>query len=219
MTKNRIAIITPILAFRAGIASLLSPSDEGDNSLDGLEVVYQDASLEDFISDHPDTDLLVITGDAYSDQELLQLEDEYGGHLAFLVLSDDPRTASHLTELSMSTWGLLPVDSSREALHAAISALNKGLMVAAPELLTGVFTHPLRAWNAEHNSTIEDLTEREGEVLDHLARGLANKQIALALGISEHTVKFHISSIYSKLGVNNRAEAVRLGIQRGFVTM
>jgi DNA-binding NarL/FixJ family response regulator len=48
---------------------------------------------------------------------------------------------------------------------------------------------------------------------------LANKQISLALGISEHTVKFHVSSIYAKLGVTNRTEAVRLGIQRGLVSV
>jgi DNA-binding NarL/FixJ family response regulator len=66
---------------------------------------------------------------------------------------------------------------------------------------------------------LEALTERENEVLQLLAQGLANKQIALALGISEHTVKFHISAIYAKLGANNRTEAVRLGVQRGLVIL
>ncbi len=56
-------------------------------------------------------------------------------------------------------------------------------------------------------------------MLQLLAHGLANKQIALALGISEHTVKFHISSIYTKLGASNRTEAVRLGMQRGLVVL
>jgi DNA-binding NarL/FixJ family response regulator len=66
---------------------------------------------------------------------------------------------------------------------------------------------------------IEPLTERELEVLQQLAQGLANKQIALSLGISEHTVKFHISGIYSKLGATNRTEAVRLGVRRGLVVL
>ena len=56
-------------------------------------------------------------------------------------------------------------------------------------------------------------------MLQLLAQGLANKQIALALGISEHTVKFHISSIYAKLGATNRAEAVRLGVLRGLIVL
>jgi DNA-binding NarL/FixJ family response regulator len=65
----------------------------------------------------------------------------------------------------------------------------------------------------------EPLTARETEVLQLLAQGLANKQIAVALGISEHTVKFHISSIYGKLEVTNRTEAVRAGARRGLVLL
>jgi DNA-binding NarL/FixJ family response regulator len=63
------------------------------------------------------------------------------------------------------------------------------------------------------------LTERESQVLQLLAHGLANKQIALALSISEHTVKFHVSSIYTKLRASNRTEAVRAGVQRGLVVL
>lgn len=63
------------------------------------------------------------------------------------------------------------------------------------------------------------LTERELEVLGLLARGLANKQIAVELGISEHTVKFHVSSIYTKLNVTNRTEAVRAGLRGGWIAL
>jgi DNA-binding NarL/FixJ family response regulator len=56
-------------------------------------------------------------------------------------------------------------------------------------------------------------------VLGLLAKGLANKQIAVALGISEHTVKFHVSSIYSKLNVTNRTEAVREGLRGGWIAL
>jgi NarL family two-component system response regulator YdfI len=52
-----------------------------------------------------------------------------------------------------------------------------------------------------------------------LSQGLANKQIASVFGISEHTVKFHVSAIYTKLGATNRAEAVRLGVRSGLVTL
>ena len=65
----------------------------------------------------------------------------------------------------------------------------------------------------------EPLTERETDVLRLAAQGLTNKQIALALAISEHTVKFHISAIYAKLRVSNRAEAVRKGARWGWVPL
>jgi DNA-binding NarL/FixJ family response regulator len=56
-------------------------------------------------------------------------------------------------------------------------------------------------------------------VLQLLAQGMANKQIAMKLAISEHTVKFHVSSIYTKLGAANRTEAVRLGVRRGLILL
>jgi DNA-binding NarL/FixJ family response regulator len=61
------------------------------------------------------------------------------------------------------------------------------------------------------------LTERETEVLQLLAQGKPNKEIAAALVISERTVKFHISSILQKLGAGNRTEAVTIAAQRGLV--
>lgn len=65
----------------------------------------------------------------------------------------------------------------------------------------------------------EPLTPREREVLEWLAEGLPNRLIAERLGISEHTVKFHVASIYGKLGVSTRAEAVRRGLRRGLIAI
>ena len=66
---------------------------------------------------------------------------------------------------------------------------------------------------------VEPLTSREHEVLEQLAAGLSNRQIARALGISEHTVKFHVSGILGKLGVSSRAAAIRHGMRHGLVTL
>jgi DNA-binding NarL/FixJ family response regulator len=65
----------------------------------------------------------------------------------------------------------------------------------------------------------EPLTPRESEVLQMLASGLANKEIAARLAISEHTVKFHVASILGKLGAGSRTEAVSLGIRRGLILL
>ena len=64
-----------------------------------------------------------------------------------------------------------------------------------------------------------DLTHREREVLGLVAEGLANKAIARRLTISEHTVKFHVAAILTKLGAGSRTEAVRFGAQRGLVAL
>jgi two-component system nitrate/nitrite response regulator NarL len=66
---------------------------------------------------------------------------------------------------------------------------------------------------------VEPLTTREQDVLQWLALGLSNRAIADRLGISEHTVKFHVASIYGKLGVSSRAQAVRRAVRGGLITL
>jgi len=126
-----------------------------------------------------------------------------------LLLSDDQLNVQEMRRLYRA-WGILPTDSSAEELTAAIHALSQGLIVGTPALLFESESEPLERG---------PLTERETEVLGLLSKGLANKQIAATLGISEHTVKFHVSSIYTKLNVTNRTEAVRAGLRGGWVTL
>ena len=70
-----------------------------------------------------------------------------------------------------------------------------------------------------HGSDPSDLTPREQEVLELLAEGLSNRSIAVRLAISEHTVKFHVSSICAKLGADNRTDAVRRAVRQGLITL
>ena len=126
-----------------------------------------------------------------------------------LLLSDDQPDVREMKR-SSRVWGILPTDSSAEELTAAVHALSQGLIVGAPHLLFESEGEP---------SERGPLTERELEVLGLLSRGLANKQIAVELGISEHTVKFHVSSIYTKLDVTNRTEAVRAGLRGGWIAL
>jgi DNA-binding NarL/FixJ family response regulator len=129
--------------------------------------------------------------------------------VATLFLSDDQPNVRAITR-SLRVWGVLPTDASAEELTAAVHALSQGLIVGTPTLLFESESEPL-----SHGP----LTDRESEVLGLLAKGLANKQIAVSLGISEHTVKFHVSSIYAKLNVTNRTEAVREGLRGGWIAL
>jgi two-component system, NarL family, response regulator YdfI len=72
---------------------------------------------------------------------------------------------------------------------------------------------------AEEERPVEPLTARELEVLGHLADGLSNKAIASRLGISDETVKFHLSAIFGKLGASNRTDAVRQALRRGLIEL
>ena len=93
--------------------------------------------------------------------------------------------------------------------------MNAGLIVIAPESLPGLLldVRPIA------EPLAEPLSERELEVLDVIAEGLSNKLIAHRLGISEHTVKTHVASIFAKLGATSRTEAVSLAIRRGLVML
>jgi two-component system, NarL family, response regulator YdfI len=110
--------------------------------------------------------------------------------------------------------GLLPNDATAAEIVVAIQAVAAGLVVLHPDLARLLTSPTLRPAPAA-----QGLSQREIEVLQMLAEGMANKTIARQLQLSEHTVKFHISSIFSKLNVSSRTEAVMLGLRQGLIML
>jgi two-component system, NarL family, response regulator YdfI len=110
--------------------------------------------------------------------------------------------------------GILPHNSSESQIIATVVAVSMGLVVLVPDALE-LFYVPGKA---QENPGFS-LTPREIEVLHRLGSGLGNKAIAHSLHISEHTVKFHISSIFQKLGVSTRTEAVTVGVRLGLILL
>jgi len=180
-------------AMRAGLRSLLS--------LDKTIKVMGDS-----LDDENEADVVVTSASRVSFSDL---ETDSASSAGILFLSDEQPNLDELKR-AYRVWGILPTEASAEELIAAIHALSQGLIVGTPTLLLDSENEP---------SERGPLTERESEVLGLLSKGLANKQIAFALGISEHTVKFHVSSIYTKLNVTNRTEAVREGLRGGWIAL
>jgi two-component system, NarL family, response regulator YdfI len=214
----RLAIITPALALRAGLRAFVASEE--------IEITHEAASLGDFDAQvRPgEVDVLLVTAQVVNEDRLRIILAAQEGGLAVLVLNDLAsislaQQVQVLARLPLRAWGILPVDASPEELQAALRAVHEGLVVTPPELFTSRVAHPWMVGEPLAEPLSEPLTERESQVLRLLAQGMANKQIALALGISDHTVKFHISSIYTKLGANSRTEAVRNGVQRGLVLL
>jgi two-component system, NarL family, response regulator YdfI len=100
---------------------------------------------------------------------------------------------------------------------AAIEAAAVGLVVLHSTDLEALLRAPSAVSRGGSDALVEALTPRELEVLQLLASGFGNKEIASRLGISEHTVKFHVASIMGKLGAASRTEAVTLGIRHGLI--
>jgi DNA-binding NarL/FixJ family response regulator len=126
---------------------------------------------------------------------------------AILVISDDARVAADPT-----LAGVLPASATDRQIVAAVAALAEGLTVRTPAL------REQPGFAAPEPGGRKLLTPREVEVLAAVGRGLSNKAIARRLGISAHTVKYHLEAIYAKLEVGSRAEAVTRGLRLG-VTM
>jgi DNA-binding NarL/FixJ family response regulator len=194
----RVAILASGMALRVGLRQVLG-------GLPNVEVIAESNSAEDL----PPSDVWVLTS--------VDLLNSSKDHPALLLLSDDPSDASQLAVYPL--WGILPLETSESELAAALQALGEGLCVGAPALLTELLSRGSRPDQDSDDSFAQSVTGRELEVLQLAAEGLANKQIALSLNISEHTVKFHLSSIYTKLGVASRTEAIRVGARHGLVAM
>lgn len=180
----------------------------------GIDVTAEVASVSDLAD--LSVDVLVIM--AFSD-ETLNWEPSLPQTTvlpAVLLLSDSAEQIKSLAQLPLRGWGVLPTDFTESELIAALYAVDTGLITLSPDHFELLNSQPTQGSNPVSETPI-NLTARELEVLTLLSDGLANKQISLELEISEHTVKFHVSSIYQKLNVSNRAEAVRLGIQLGLI--
>ena len=211
----RLALVAPNRATRLGLRSMLESADSLSAQ---AEVVCETPYLDPQELAGLEIDIVLLIAPAFNLGEVEALSRSHQGSLGILLLTDEPRAGDFLSRLPLRGWGILRADAAVEELSAAVYAISVGLAVGnTGQIEPASLRRLVQAGGFEASFTAEPLTDREGEVLQLLGRGLANKQIASALGISEHTVKFHIASIYSKLGVSNRAEAVRTGIQQGLI--
>lgn len=159
---------------------------------------------------------MVVAGEETLEEVSRTLAEEGNG--AMLVLSEDERSVPVLRALAPGGWGVVSPDAPPEELSAAVTAVARGLVVL-PKELTGRLLSGSAAFGRSVEEPSEPLTMREREILGLLGRGLSNKKVARDLKISEHTVKFHVSSIYAKLGAENRAETVSLGARLGLISL
>jgi two-component system, NarL family, response regulator YdfI len=207
----RVLIAAPSAIIRAGLESLVrsSPALELAGSAPDL------AGLESAVErEQPDVVL--------ADLDLPQEEGpppELAASVAVVLLVSHPAGPWTVEALRSGVRAVLPRDISASEMIAAIEAAAAGLAVLHPSDLNALLPTPARAERAVSADSVEALTHRELEVFAMLAEGAANKNIAWKLGISEHTVKFHVASIMSKLNATSRTEAVAIGIRKGLILL
>jgi DNA-binding NarL/FixJ family response regulator len=206
----RVVIVDDHPVVRFGLISLL-------NAQPDIEVVGEAESRED---------CLAVARDAMPDVLILDLEmGEGGGGLEaiadlqrlggvrIVVYTSHDNDWTVTRTLQTGVQGFVCKGTPAETLVEAVHAVMRGQVYLDPAIAGKVVGTLGRS--QDRRRVDRSLTERELEVLRKAAEGLRNKEISRELGISERTVKFHMSALMGKLGVSNRTEAVRVGMQKG----
>ena len=219
----RVLIVGASSLARAGLQNLLADR--------GVEVVCSVPDLDSLAEAFPDAeaDALVVDTSGEDSQSVLDslAHSDLASEIPVVLLAgnrwpaESVRTefgAASRDALRAGVRAVLPSDVAPSQLFAALQAVAAGLVVLHTSEIDALSPAAAPASQPLAELT-EPLTRREREVLQMLAAGLGNKEIAVRLNISDHTAKFHVGSILGKLGAGSRTEAVALGIRRGLVLL
>ncbi|HEX5939336.1 MAG TPA: response regulator transcription factor [Dehalococcoidia bacterium] len=202
----RVLVVASYPAVRAGLRAMLDGAE-------GIVVVGDSPRLSLRASEVDRPDVVLVELDSDSDSILESLEDAAAEH-PLVMLAGDPDAYQELTIGEGRPVAYLLRSADADDIVAAVHAVVRGLVVSDPSIGQRGPRSPAVAGDG-----VSPLTDRELDVLRLLALGLPNKGIALELGISEHTVKFHVGSILSRLNAGSRTEAVMLAARRGILPL
>jgi len=205
---TRVFVIAPTPLQQAGLRTMLTSS--------AIEIVGE--SLIPDIAQLSESDVIVIADEVLLEDAVRTIpRDEM---VALVVMANNEQKAfSLLRSLKVQSWGILPTTASALYLQGTVVSVAQGSVVFPGTLMQSLHQEHLHVQTVQLEATDEGLTTREREVLELVSQGLSNKLIARHLQISEHTVKFHISSVSAKLGAASRTDAVRLGLRKGLITL
>lgn len=212
----RILVADDHLVVREGLQLILSMEDD-------LEVVGEAANGETAVrltgELQPDVVLMDLRMPGMGGLEAIEQILAQWPEMAIVILTTYNEDDLMMRGLQAGARGFLLKDTGRETLFHTIRAAARGETLLQPEIMLRVMAHTGQNTKPAAAEPIEQdiLTERELEVLTAVARGDRNKEIALQLGVTERTIKAHLTNVYNKLGVDSRAAAVSVGIQQGIL--
>lgn len=208
----RVVVAADNLLTRAGIVAMLEAQSD-------LAVVGQVTTSAQLAADmalyQPDALLIDLGWQTNNALRCLQaLADEQWPVLALLANEDDAALAA-AGLLSFNSFGLLLREMDMDSIVQGLYSIVGGLVTFDPALTGSI----INATKTVIDPLIDELTPREDEVLQLLAQGLTNKAIAHELGITDHTVKFHVNAIMTKLNAQSRTDAVVRATRAGLIIL
>ncbi len=221
--KIQVYIISQQSLFRQGIQHSLA--NLPDINVVGLSEI-QDGILSTVDNLPPDVALLDIDGAADSGLTLARKIKQHSPSIAIVVLASNPSDEQLFEVLKGQAASYLNKETTAEQLIETIRRVARGehpineSLTTRPKVAEQVllqFQELSRRTEAE--AFLSPLTPREMEILKYIGQGFLNKQIAAELGISEQTIKNHVTSILRKLNANARTEAVVLALKQGLITI
>lgn len=206
----RVFVIATTPMQQAGLRALLTSPE--------IEIVGESLIPDGAQEELLESDVIVIADEILLEDAARMIPSD--GTVAIVVMANNERKAfSLLRSLQIGSWGIIPAMASASYLQGTTIAVAQGSVVFPKMLVRSLHEDLLQVQSVQLDASDEVLTTREREVLELVSQGLSNKLIARHLHISEHTVKFHISSISTKFGAASRTEAVRLGLRKGLIAL
>jgi DNA-binding NarL/FixJ family response regulator len=214
MAMNRIIIVARYPTIRVGLATLLTDDPEFEIASETDDVTL----LPELVEIHQPDALLIDLVDEPADRVQMLREMSDTGLLPPMTLLCGSATDA-LNALTIPDASLLLRDATGDEIRSTIRSARQGLVTLDQRVVNEV-VELLRL--SDPPAATDDqvrMTPRELDVLEMIADGLPNKSIAQELGISEHTVKFHVGSIFRKLEVSSRSEAIAVAARRGLLVL
>ncbi|MBL7166729.1 MAG: response regulator transcription factor [Dehalococcoidales bacterium] len=223
MNKIRVLVVSQQSLLRHGIEHSLG-STEGMEIIGSVEL--NDAALADIETSPPDVAVVDVDGYNGYGLSLARRIRQRSPNIGVVLLTSTPNDDQLFQALKVQAAACLDKEVGTDELIAAVERTARGehpineSLAVRPRVAEKVLSQFQKlAWQKDAEDIMSPLTPREIEILNYIAKGYLNKQIAIELGISEQTIKNHVTSILRKLNANARTEAVVLAIKQGVISI
>ncbi|MCM3748852.1 response regulator transcription factor [Paenibacillus pasadenensis] len=210
----KILIVDDHFVVREGLKLILETEEK-------YEVIGEAANGNEALrfmeSSIPDLVLMDLYMPQMNGLETMETMIERGIDIPVVILTTYNEDEWMMRGLSLGAKGYLLKDTGREHLFRTIDAALRGETLLQQDILSRVMAVQRERLKPAANRKSQELTDKELQVLQAAAEGLRSKEIAVQLSVSERTVKAHLTSVYNKLGVDSRSQAVAVAVERGWV--